>query len=230
MKSAYNLTFKVTLPFNKTPVAIFIDMKYHWAKDDIDFVVSRGVLFGISATAFSPNTDITRGDFITAIGKLSVIDVSGYTQTSFTDVNNTDPAMPDIEWTVTKKIVQGIGLDKFGRNLPISRQEMAVMMQRYAKTTGYIFPISRITVTFSDESIIAAYAMKAVRTMQQAGIMTGIDGNLFNPKDNTTRAESCAIIRHFVELTLDESSARGWSQNESGQWFYFDVFGKARIS
>lgn len=211
----------------KTPAPAFTDTTKHWAKDNIDFVVSRYLISGTSTTTFAPDTTITRATFLMALGKLSGADVSGYKASSFIDVKVTDPAMPYIEWAVKAKIVQGIGNGKFGPALSISRQDMAVMMQNYAKATGYKIPVSVAAVTFSDNAKISAYAKEAVRTMQQAGIMQGKGNNTFDPQGNATRGEASTILRRFVELVIDEGTARGWSQNDAEQWQYIGENGKA---
>ncbi len=56
----------------------FTDIASHWAKENIEFVVSRGLFSGTSTTAFSPNTAMTRGMFVTALGRLANADVSSY--------------------------------------------------------------------------------------------------------------------------------------------------------
>lgn len=211
----------------KAPAPAFTDTANHWAKDNIDFVASRDLITGTSATAFSPDTAITRADFLMALGKLSGADVSGYTTSSFTDVPNTNPAMPYIEWAVQKKIVQGIGNNKFGPDNKITREDMAVMMVNYAKATGYTLPVSKQYAAFADDAKISSYAKDAVKAIQQTGVINGKTGNLFDPKGNATRAEASTILRRFVELVIDEGTARGWVQNDAGQWQYINTNGKA---
>ncbi len=210
----------------KTPAPAFTDTAKHWAKDNIDFVASRGLINGTSAVTFAPNTAITRADFLMALGKLSGADVTVYTSSSFTDVKDTDTAMPYIEWAVKNKITQGIEGGKFGPALSITRQDMAVMMQNYAKATGYKLPASVAAVIFSDSVKISAYARDGVKAIQQAGIMQSKGSNTFDPQAGTTRAEAATILRRFVELIIDEGTARGWVQNDVGQWQYIDENGK----
>ncbi len=210
----------------KTPAPAFTDTANHWAKDNIDFVASRGLITGTSATTFAPNAAITRADFLMALGRLSGADVSGFKTSSFTDVKATDPAMPYIEWAVKNKIVQGMGGGKFGLALSITRQDMAVMTQNYAKATGYTLPVSTQVVTFADSAKIAAYAKDAVKAIQQAGIMQGKGGNIFDPQGTATRGEAATILRRFVELVIDEGTARGWVQNDVGKWQYIGENGK----
>lgn len=209
----------------KTPAPLFSDIVNHWAKDNIDFVTSRDLIKGKTSITFAPNDFITRADFLMALGKLYGADVSVYNKSSFTDVKDTDPAMPYIEWAAQKQIVKGIGNNMFGPDLKISRQDMAVMMQNYTKATGYELPTSVSIITFSDDEKIAAYAKEAVKAIQQAGIMQGKGNNIFDPQGDATRGEAATILHRFVELVVDNVT-HGWSQNDAGEWRYIGEDGK----
>ncbi len=208
------------------PAPAFTDTAKHWAKDNIDFIASRDLISGTSAATFAPDTAITRADFLMALGRLSDTDVSSWKTGSFTDVKAADPAMPYIEWAVGSKIVSGYGNGKFGPTDLITREQMAVMMQNYAKATGYKLPVSAAAVTFSDSAKISSYAKAAIKAIQQAGIMQGKGNNIFDPQGNATRGEASTILRHFVELVIDKGTARGWVQNDAGQWQYISESGK----
>jgi len=188
----------------KAPAPAFTDTVKHWAKDNIDFVAGRDLISGTSTTTFAPDTAITRATFLMALGKLSGEDVSGYKTSGFTDVKNTDPTMPYIEWAVKNKIVQGIGSSKFGPDQQISRQDMAVMMVNYANATGCKLPVSRQAIAFADDAKISVYARDAVKAIQQAVVAGGKDNNRFDPQGNATRGEASTILRHFVELVVDK--------------------------
>lgn len=144
-------------------------------------------------------------------------------------MKNTDPAMPYIEWAIKAKIVSGYGNGKFGPKDSINREQMAVMMVNCAKATGYKLPVSIAAVAFFDSAKISAYAKDAVKAIQQAGIMQGKGNNTFDPQGNSTRGEAATILRRFVELVIDEGTARGWSQNDAGQWQYIGENGKPVI-
>lgn len=195
----------------KKPAPAFTDTKNHWAKDNIDFVASRGLISGTSKTTFNPNTAITRGVFLMALGKLSGADVSIYKISSFTDVKSSDHAMPYIEWAVKNKIVEGIGDNKFGPDQQITREQMSVMLVKYAKATDYKLPVSVAAVTFSDSGKIANNAKDAVKAIQQTGIIQDKGNNVFDPQGSVTRAEASVILHRFVELVIDEGMAQGWS-------------------
>lgn len=199
----------------------FKDIAGHWAKEDIEFVVSRGLFSGTSTTTFNPNTAMTRGMFVTTLGRLANADVSDYAKSSFTDVKNDAYYMGYIEWASKNNIVNGVGNGRFAPDQSITREQMAVIMSNYAKTIGYTLPKVHVENTFADNGKISAYAKEAVKQMQMAGVISGKNGNLFDPQGTATRAEVSAVLRRFVELAISNDTAQGWTMNDSGKWMYF---------
>lgn len=178
----------------------FTDIDDHWAKDDIQFMINRGLFSGTSKTIFSPNTAMTRGMFVTALGRLANADVSTYKQSSFTDVKSGAYYMGYIEWANKNHIITSIGNGKFAPNQPITREQMAVIMSNYAKTIGFTLPKVHAENAFADGSKVSAYAKAAAKQIQMAGIISGKNGNIFDPQGATTRAEVSTVLRRFVEL------------------------------
>ena len=204
----------------KTPPA-FTDIANHWAKADIDFVVSRGFLSGTSATTFSPDTSMTRCMFVTALGRLAGIDPASYQTRSFSDVKADACYAAYVEWAAKQNIINGTGEGLFSPDTPVTREQMAVIMTNYAGQMGYSIPTTLKENTFTDHSAISAWAAEAVGAMQTAGIITGKDGNRFDPQGSATRAEVAAALRRFVELVIDPATADGWTKNDSGHWLYY---------
>ena len=85
-------------PESGNVVSQFEDIKGHWAKNAILFVVERNIFKGISDTKFEPNMNITRGMFVTLLGRVAQIEPSEYKQSSFSDVSNAAYYMPYVEW------------------------------------------------------------------------------------------------------------------------------------
>ena len=204
------------------PAPTFTDTVNHWAKADIDFVVSRGLFSGTSETTFSPDSTITRGMFVTALGRLAGIDPAGYPSSSrFTDVPDSAIYAPFVEWAASKGIVSSTGNNAFSPDDAITREQMAVIMRQYADKLGYTLPVAREAVTFTDENQITGSMKDAVQAIQQAGIMSGKGNNRFGPKDAATRAEAAAVLHRFVEVVIDRDTAGGWGQNDAGRWLYY---------
>ena len=203
------------------PSAKFTDISNHWAKESIDYVVGRGLLSGTSETTFAPNSAMTRGMLVTALGRLANVDTKAYTTGSFTDVKADSAFRPYIEWAYKKGIVQGTGNGKFEPDRAVTREEIAVIFANYAKANGYTLPITREATTYADASSIGSAYKDAVKAMQQAGIMMGGNNNKFNPGSSSTRAEVASMLTRYIKLTIDPATAQGWAKNDSGQWMYF---------
>ena len=203
------------------PSAKFTDIGTHWGKESIDYVVGRGLLSGTSKTTFAPDTAMTRGMLVTALGRLAGMDVKTYTTNSFTDVKADSAFRPYIEWAYKKGIVQGIGNQQFAPDRAITREEIAVIFANYAKATGYKLPVTREATAYADASSIGSVYQTAVTAMQQAGIMMGGTGNKFNPKASATRAEVSSMLHRYIKLTIDPTTAQGWALNDAGQYLYY---------
>lgn len=190
------------------PSTKFTDISKHWAKESIDYMVVRGLLDGTSDTTFSPNTAMSRGMLVTILGRLSGTDISGYKSSNFTDVISDKYYLPYIEWAYQKGIVTGIGNKQFAPDKAITREEVALILQRYAKATGYSLPVTCEAVIFTDSSDIGSSFTGAVKAMQQAGILNGKSNSSFNPKRTASRAEVSAMLYRYIKLTIDSAMAQ----------------------
>ena len=114
----------------------FTDIANHWAKDDIAFVTQRGLFGGTAADKFSPNMPMTRGMFVTVLGRLANADVSGLDSSKFADVKTGAYYAPYVEWANKNNIISGTASDKFSPNTPITREQMAAIIANYSKFAG----------------------------------------------------------------------------------------------
>ena len=230
-KSSYNASLKAVVfetgHFSvygvgyKNPAPVFTDITGHWAADNILFAASRGLLSGTSDITFSPGTGMTRGMFVTALGRLAGINPDSYQTGKFTDVKADAYYAPYVNWAAQTGIVEGVTAITFAPDTNINREQMAVIMKNYAAKLGYDLPQTLKAVTFADNTQISSWAKDAVKSMQQAGILAGKNENKFDPKGTATRAEVATVLRRFVEIVIDPQAANGWQQNDSGQWNYY---------
>lgn len=186
----------------KTPVPAFTDIENHWAKNDIEFAASRELLLGTGDAQFGPDLGMTWGMSAGALGRLAGSDPAAYLRTLF----------------------MGASMDAV-----ITRQEMAVLMANHAKTMGITLPVNHKTAVFADHEQISTWAKADVEAMQQAGVLAGKDGNLFEPQKAVTRAEAAVVLRRFVEIVIDPQSAQGWVQID-GKWYYFFANGTMAVN
>jgi hypothetical protein len=178
----------------------FIDVKESdWFYSDVRYVNIKGLFNGTSATTFSPNAPMTRGMVVTVLGRLYGADTSIYASSDFDDVESGKYYTPYVEWARRRGIVLGIGGNKFNPDGELTRQDLAVIITRYADFARKQFPVTLQYAAFADDADIAEYAKPSVQTLYCSGIVGGKPGNLFDPKGSATRAEVAAILNRFIE-------------------------------
>jgi hypothetical protein len=180
----------------------FTDITGQWYENYVQFLASRGILSGTDKGIFSPEANITRAEFVTILARLSGADLSVYTVSAFSDVAKTDWYFAAVQWAFDKGLVQGSdGLFKPDAN--ITRQDMAVLLQRYQQIIlGKALPELQAAITFADSGSIASYASAAVTAVQKAGIISGKGEGIFDPEAFATRAEAAKMIAILLKLNL----------------------------
>ena len=179
----------------------FIDVNEDdWFYGDVEYVVTNGLFKGTSTTTFSPATEITRGMIVTLLGRLSEVETDEYEGDSFTDVNSEMYYAPYIKWAAEEGLVKGIGENKFAPDVAISRQDLAVILFRYATFIEFELPSTATEADFEDADSIWDYAVEAIKAMQEAELVNGKPGNIFDPLNTSKRSEVAALFHRFCEL------------------------------
>lgn len=176
----------------KTPEANFSDTVNHWAKESINYVVSKGYFKGVGDNRFAPERSITRADFVTVLGRMAGIDQSKFTKNAFKDVYGGYYAAY-VNWASENGIVQGVGHGNFDPKRPITREEMAVMMNKFLQVTNKKLSEKESKV-FTDGGTIAPWAKEAVGAMAKKGIVKGMEDGSFRPKSGFTRAQVAQVL------------------------------------
>jgi len=181
------------------PIAQFSDVPAsHWAYEHVNALYSLGVINGVGNNKFEPDQNISRADFVTIMGRIQGVDTTKYIGSAFSDVSATAYYAPYIKWANESGIVLGYGNGIFSPSAKISRQEMAVIIIRYAEYNKKTLTGSSSAGLFADDRNIADWARPAVYTARDAGIINGRENNIFDPKGNATRAEICAIFSRYL--------------------------------
>ena len=163
-----------------------------WFSDAVSYVQERGLMSGTSATNFSPNEPTTRAMLVTVLYRAAgQPETTG--QSSFADVLARDYFANAVAWASENNIVTGYSRTRFGSNDPVSREQIATLLWRYAGS-----PSAGSAQNFSDRNQISDYAADAVNWARANGIVNGRPGNRFDPKANATRAEVATILRNFL--------------------------------
>ncbi|MPM61606.1 hypothetical protein SDC9_108466 [bioreactor metagenome] len=164
-----------------------------WYSGAVTFLTARGIVKGMGDEMFCPEGIVTRAQFVTMLANLSGADLTLYKTSSFADVKTTDWYFGAVQWACQNGIVMGYD-GKFCPNGEIARQDMAVILARYALYAGFTLPETSAEKAFTDSAEISAYASEAATAMQKSNIISGRDDGSFDPKAPATRAEAAKMI------------------------------------
>ena len=175
-----------------------------WYKDYIDYVATYRLMNGMSETTFEPNGKLNRAQFVQILANLSGVDTSNRdVETTFEDVPANKWYTPAVKWASENGIVDGMEPGKFMPLMDIQRQQICVMIVRYAEYAGITLDAKVDEMVFADETSVKNYAKEAVVICQRAGIIDGMDGEnntkIFAPADTATRAQVATMMTRFHE-------------------------------
>lgn len=205
------------------------DTEGHRYEEDLVYAISRGLIDSFPYSddgAFAPDRPLDRATLVTALARLAEADLSRYSYTAYTDIEPGRPYAAAAEWARNEKILPYAN-GTFGADKPLTREDLAVSLDRFAAAEGRSLPAARLSFVYEDANSIGKDARKAVSAVQAAGIIGPYDGNTFSPKEIVSRGEACSILRSYIEVTMDESMGRGWADLASGNMQYYDSLGKA---
>ncbi len=169
-----------------------------WFKEYVDYSVAYGIFTGTSKTEFSPNTNITRAQFVQVLANLVGVDTSNRNvTTSFKDVPSKKWFTSAVKWASENKIVNGLGDGKFEPNANVTREQMCVMLVNFAKFKNITLKTLENKANFADDGKISKWAKTAVYTCQMADIVNGKGAGKFDPKGTGTRAEASVMFTKF---------------------------------
>jgi hypothetical protein len=171
-----------------------------WFYDDVMFAYGHGLMTGTDAagSASSPDISLTRSMMTTIIYRVTGSpDASGLSN-PFPDVANGIWYADAVKWAAANKVVEGYD-GRFDPDASITRQDLAVMLLRFAEYKGLELPEIRTYAAFADDKDVSDYARAAVEALYKAGIISGKPGNRLDPKGAATRAEAAAMQRRFLE-------------------------------
>lgn len=186
--------------FTVTPLMAampFNDVKTSdWFYNDVSYAYTNGLFTGTSSTTFSPGSTMTRGMFVTVLGRMAGVDKDFYlSDADFNDVEYSAYYRPYVMWAKAKGIIDGTGNNNFSPDSNITREQMAVIITNFLGRLCYNTPTaSNAKAYFNDGYKAASWATSGVDYMRRTGLVMGDNEGNFNPQNTATRAEAAAIF------------------------------------
>lgn len=172
-----------------------------WYADAVRYVYKHGLMAGTSATTFAPDVTTSRSMIATILWRMAGSPVVNYAM-DYTDVAQGQWYSEAIRWAASEGIVGGYGNGLFGTNDPITREQFAAMLYRFAQEQGYDVSIGENTniLSYTDVADLSEYAISAMQWAVGAGIINGTgDGSTLSPQGQATRAQAAVMLMRFCE-------------------------------
>ena len=192
----------------------FSDVKEtDWFFQSVQYVCAHGIMKGSSGYSFAPQDKTTRGMIVTMLYRYDGSPVvSG--QCPFGDVAAGKYYRKAVIWAAENQIVGGLGGDRFGPDEPVTREQLAAILYRYANYKGYDTQRSVELAKFADRDDVGSYAVNAVKWAVADGLLSGVSATELQPKGFAIRAQVAAILMRFCEGTASGEPAAASDEKE----------------
>lgn len=167
-----------------------------WYYDAVMYVTEKNLMGGYGGGIFAPDEPTSRSMIVTILYRLEGQPaVSGV---SFHDVAAGTWYADPVAWAVANGIMGGYGNGYFGSNDPITREDLAVTLYRYAGYKGYDVTAQADLSGYTDVSRISSYAVDAMRWANAGKLINGA-GTTLIPQSDANRAMAATILMRFCE-------------------------------
>ena len=169
-----------------------------WYYGGVRCALENGLMTGTSARTFAPDRPVTRAMLVTILWRLAG---EPYGRVSpFEDVLPGSWYAQAVSWAYDKGIVTGVTATSFQPGAPVTREQLCVILCRYAALTGKNTAASASLDAFTDRAQVSAYAEASVRWALQAGLLTGVGDGRLAPRSGATRAQLAVLLQRFAGL------------------------------
>ena len=184
-----------------TPISIhdpFYDvLDSAWYVPAVDFVLENNIMGGNGNGTFAPLASTTRAQIVKILHNLEKRPAAA-NPNDFSDVPNGLWYTDAINWAAEQGIVGGYPDGTFRPDVAVSRQDLSLILMRYAGKKGYDVSQRASLDRFVDASAVAAYAEHALQWAVDVGILAGDNRGRLNPRNFASRAEIATMIQRFL--------------------------------
>ena len=174
----------------------FSDIDNHWAKDDILSVQTKGWMKGYDNGIFAPDSSLTRAEATVTIVRAFNLEKQGEVVDGFDDVTGIHWAENEIHTAKEHGIINGIDEKNFAPNRPVSREEMAVLLNRILDLDVEIIDLRKPLFSDIQEE---RWSYESIFSMTFKGLMRGYEDGSFRPIDSITRGQMASLLNRMTK-------------------------------
>lgn len=165
-----------------------------WAADAVAFAGAHELFNGTAPSTFSPSQSMSRGMLAVVLHNLESNPDQPLTGL-FADVGSDTWYAEGVAWAAENGIVAGVGNGKFAPNSPITREQLATMLWRYAGEPK----AKQTSLGFADSGKVSDYAFSALCWATEQGIVNGKGDGILDPLGTATRAEVAQMLMNYLK-------------------------------
>ena len=189
-----------TTPANPVPdkAMSFTDVKSNdWYYSSVRYAYDNGLFSGVSHESFGPGDSMDRSMLATVLYSLDGKPAAG--KSGFADVADGVWYADAVAWAAEHGIVSGVSGGAFAPGGTITREQLAVMLYRYAQYKGYDVSKTADLSGYADQDKLSDWAARAVQWACGSGLMNGRSAAQLAPEGTLTRAEAATMLKAFCE-------------------------------
>ena len=171
-----------------------------WYHEYVDWVLKNGVMNGVGGGLFEPNGETTRAMLVMVLYRMAGAPDMAGRESSFTDVSADSWYGAAVIWASENGIVNGVGGGLFDPDASLTREQMAMMLYRFAGYLGSNTEKRADLSAYGDADAVSAAAQDAMAWAVAEGLVNGRSAAELAPKAGATRAELATILFRFAAL------------------------------
>ena len=197
------VTVEVTFLQGEAPDLPFSDVtESDWFYDAVTYAYENGLMDGVGMGLFAPNSETTRAQLVTILHRLAGQPApSG--DSGFSDVETGTWYTDAVAWAAQNGIVNGVSDTQFAPGDDITREQLAVILYRYATYQGYDVSQRADLSGFVDAGTISTYAQEALSWANAQGLVLGFEDDSLRPQGTATRAQIAAVLMRFCQTVAE---------------------------
>ena len=168
-----------------------------WAANAVDFAYECGLINGIGGDRFGPDASMTRAMLVTVLYRAAGSPEVTIT-TNFTDLDVGSYYYNAVVWANVMGIVNGITDTTFSPDGPVTRQQIAAILYRYADAMGALSQAEGNLNAFTDKDSVESYAVVPMTWAVGRGIITGTTDTTLSPQSHATRAQVAVMLHRYL--------------------------------
>lgn len=182
----------------QVPQTTFADVPASaWYYDAVEYVYENGLMSGVSGGRFAPDDTLTRAMLVQTLYAMEGRPAAA--SAGFADVASGDWYTSAVNWAAANGVVSGVSETGFGPNNALTREQLALILYRFAQYKGYDVTGTSDLAAYADGSSVSGWAAEAMGWAVDAGLISGVGGNQIAPTGTASRAQVAQILMNFCE-------------------------------